>query len=176
MSFSCFCFVLFGFGFFFFPTRIENTQTVTVGETSYTFTIQFSLWRTCDTITADSTSISRTNCGPTRDINVDNFQAHATADKDGAVAGLTLAAIFCILSFIGLYCHNRCALITLLLMAVIFTAAAIGCYAHFKYVSLNGHYQLQTGFGVACGAFVATFFALLGSCFLRKDFDYELLA
>merc|ERR1711988_218018 len=55
-----------------------------------------------------------------------------------------------IFSFIGLCCQHKCATVTLLLIALIFSAATVGAYFRYKDHTLGDSYEFTHGYWLAC--------------------------
>ena len=141
-----------------------------------TFTVKSSLWRTCNSTTYND--VTSTHCSGIRKIDISkNIKSEPAAEEDVAAAGLVLAGVFCIFSFIGLCCQHKCATVTLLLIALIFSAATVGANFRYKDHTLGDSYEFTHGYWLACAACAFALFSLFGSCCMNRErAAYENLA
>jgi hypothetical protein len=94
----------------------------------------------------------------------------------GAIAGLVLGGIFALSSLIGVCRHSKAATITLLVFAVVCTAATVGCFVRFKLNTLDneleeGEYKFVAGFWGACGTFALALVTTIVSCCMSTMSD-----
>ena len=129
------------------PIRSSGHVTQT-NETAPT-PFKVSLWRTC--IDGNCTFI-------TFDENA--YKSDSEGPHDGAIAGMILSGFFSLVALLTVCCHKKGAVIGLSLVAVIFGAAALGCWATFMHygpksiyaeTSLTPSYGLEVaGAALAC--------------------------
>lgn len=161
------------FLFFFFPLRVQAKFSVKDSDV----TAKTSLWLTCNTTTSNLGT--NETCSKIEKIQIgkDTFKTESTAEKDAAIAGLVLAILFSLLSFVSICCTHKCSAATSLFLALLFTAITVGVYVRYKSHALSSNHEYTFGFFIAAAALASAFFALLGSCCIRKSLpDYEYLA
>lgn len=159
-----------------FPKIFWVTAKVVDSDTGATLKIQSSLWKTCNTTTFNDISV--TSCSGIRKIDLTNsIKSEPAAEEDAAAAGLVIAGIFCLFSFIGMCCQHKCATVSLLVIALIFTAATVGAYWRYKDHTLSDDFKFENGFWLACTALAFSLFSVIGSCCMNRDrAAYENLA
>merc|ERR1712093_80488 len=103
---------------------------------------------------------------------------HALRDRDGALAGNVICSVFSFLALFPLCCHHRKTAVAFNSIALLFTVVAIGCWAHLQNSELpeEGHWKFGPGFILTALAAVTGFLAVVTSCCVRTNVDYEYLA
>ena len=138
--------VLFAVDFFFFlfffiafftareltiPIRMTGNVAQTNESSSEAYDV--SLWRTC--IGGNCTFITW---------NKDSFKSNSEGPLNGAIAGTILSAIFSLAAFLAVLCRKKTAVVSLAVIAVIFGAAAIGCWGTFIHFGPKATYAEAT--------------------------------
>ena len=107
--------------------------TITQTNTSSSETYDVSLWRTC--IDGNCTFITWSK---------DSLDSSSQGPLNGAIAGTILSGIFALAAFLTVLCRKKVAVVALSLIAVIFGAAAIGCWGTFIHFGPKQSYAAAT--------------------------------
>ena len=94
----------------------------------------------------------------------------------GAIAGLVLGGLLALSSLIGVCCRSKAATVSLLVLAVVCTAATVGCFYRFKSHTLDdeqidSEYKFTYGFFGACVTFAVAFVTSVVSCCMSSKSD-----
>lgn len=113
---------------------------------------------------------------PPRLSTIASHFSSSLSTPSGAIAGLVLGGIFALSSLIGVARHSKAATITLLVLAVVCTAATVGCFVRFKLNTLDneltdGEYKFVAGFWGACGTFALALVTTIVSCCMSTKSD-----
>eukprot|EP00054_Salpingoeca_dolichothecata_P003347 m.26511 g.26511 ORF g.26511 m.26511 type:complete len:171 (-) comp13778_c0_seq1:58-570(-) len=126
-----------------------------------------SLWRQCYE--------KQSNCTALEKFSRHVLHDSARSEREGTIASCVLAGFFCLVSLFTLCCKSKPAALTVLLLACVFGAVAVGCWYKYADDTLDNEdgkdYDLSYGFGLACLGFACSFFASLGACCLSKEHD-----
>lgn len=159
---------------------IDGTLTVPDGiiTTYQSGSYQESLWRTCN---ANS---SCTTYKLSWDTIKSNYKDAATDEHNGTIACVVISAFFAFVSLLVVFCNKKCGVIVLSLIAVIFSAAAVGVYAYYVETTVKDGFNQQLignsikphfGLYISAGAIATNVVALILACCMRKDDLYESL-
>eukprot|EP00911_Craspedida_sp_UC1_P000823 UC1_evm1s631 len=102
-----------------------------------------------------------------------DFGQEGTAERDVAIFGVGLGALFSIGLLVSALCKNKCSMVAHAILAFVSSGAAIGCWLRLLYVSnegsLSGPISPGIGFYVECGGVFMAFLAIFLSCAAPKS-------
>lgn len=107
-----------------------------------------------------------------------DFQNEITGEWDGAIAGCILGALFTIFVLLCSCCKNKCGMVTNACFALVFVAAAVGCWVRVFYITNAGSFdqsgllKLGAGFYVECGGLVMLLVTTIVACMAPKKSSY----